>query len=280
MAENSAIGWTDHTHNEWIGCDEVGPGCDFCYAREADRRYQWGVPAAERVAGVAPHWGVDAPRYLTSEANRRKPLAWNAAAQAAGRPAMVFAHSLSDVFDKRVPPDWRAGLFRTWRATPWLRWIVVTKRIGLANAMLPPAFPRGYENVGIVATVCNQQEVDRDVPRLRGLNVARHPTWVGLSVEPQLGPITLADHVDFLDWVIGGGESRQGKGEPRVYDLAWPRGLIEECRLARVAYFEKQVGARPVDAGVRLKLEDRAGASPVEWPPDLRVQQFPEALLR
>lgn len=60
MGEVSAISWTDATFNGWIGCTEVGPGCVPCYARELDRRYQFGLKPPERVSGiadVAPHWG-------------------------------------------------------------------------------------------------------------------------------------------------------------------------------------------------------------------------------
>ncbi len=31
MAENSAISWTNHTFNPWIGCTRVSPACDGCY---------------------------------------------------------------------------------------------------------------------------------------------------------------------------------------------------------------------------------------------------------
>jgi DNA repair photolyase len=40
MGENSAIEWTDHTFNPWIGCQHVSPGCDHCYAETMmDHRY-------------------------------------------------------------------------------------------------------------------------------------------------------------------------------------------------------------------------------------------------
>ena len=29
MVANSAISWTDHTWNPWIGCTKVSPACDF-----------------------------------------------------------------------------------------------------------------------------------------------------------------------------------------------------------------------------------------------------------
>ena len=32
MVENTKIEWARHTFNPWIGCQKVGPGCDFCYA--------------------------------------------------------------------------------------------------------------------------------------------------------------------------------------------------------------------------------------------------------
>ena len=66
MAENSKIEWTDHTFNPWIGCTKVGPGCDNCYAEHLmDTRLH-------RVK-----WGDDGARIRTSDANWRKPLAWN-----------------------------------------------------------------------------------------------------------------------------------------------------------------------------------------------------------
>lgn len=37
MAENSKIEWTDHTFNPWIGCTNVSPACDNCYAEAWDR---------------------------------------------------------------------------------------------------------------------------------------------------------------------------------------------------------------------------------------------------
>jgi protein gp37 len=40
MAELTGIAWTDHTHNPWIGCTKVSPGCDICYAEaDWDKRY-------------------------------------------------------------------------------------------------------------------------------------------------------------------------------------------------------------------------------------------------
>lgn len=66
MAENSKISWTNHTWNGWIGCSRVSEACRFCYAEELmDTRFG-------RVK-----WGPGQERSRTSEANWKKPLAWN-----------------------------------------------------------------------------------------------------------------------------------------------------------------------------------------------------------
>lgn len=86
-----------------------------------------------------------------------------------------------------------------------------------------------------------------------------------------------------LDWVIVGGESGPGA---RPCDLAWIRSAVSQCKAAGVAVFVKQLGAKPehspiihgfgADCGtLSLKLRDRHGGDPAEWPEDLRVREFP-----
>ncbi len=90
-----------------------------------------------------------------------------------------------------------------------------------------------------------------------------------------------------IQWVIVGGESGD---RARPFDLAWARKLRDQCHEAGVAFFMKQLGARPVgEWGARRPpqmhphlvrrgewvLNDRAGADIAEWPEDLRVQDFP-----
>ena len=69
MSENTKIEWCDHTFNPWIGCTQVGPGCDNCYAKAFDRRFA--------VSGHAMHWGAGVARKRTSESNWRLPIKWN-----------------------------------------------------------------------------------------------------------------------------------------------------------------------------------------------------------
>lgn len=149
MAEKSAISWTHSTFNPWIGCTKVSDGCRFCYA-EADMDKRRG-----RVK-----WGPAGTRSKTSEAYWREPFKWNKAAQAAGERRRVFCASLADVFEAWDGPivdhrglqlwkrdngdyttsddypdtvaltmdDLRRDLFTTINDTPWLDWLLLSKR--------------------------------------------------------------------------------------------------------------------------------------------------------
>ena len=77
-----------------MGCTQVGPACDHCYAEaQEDARYG-------RV-----EWG--GPRRRTSEATRRAPYRWDREAAAAGERRRVFCMSLGDFWDNQVPDEWR-----------------------------------------------------------------------------------------------------------------------------------------------------------------------------
>jgi protein gp37 len=274
MAETTKIAWAHATNNFWIGCTKVGPGCFKCYA----------IPIA---ANMGIGWGDDAPRHRCEE-NYHKPLRWHAMhdrgqthmivkGKAEPVPLWIFPNSLSDFFDNKVPPAWRDDAWHVIRKTPLLCWIILSKRIPNVADMLPADWNggRNYPHVGIVASVVDQKEFDRDLPRLVALK-SQGVRWVGLSVEPQLGPISMADTADTrrLDWIIGGGESDQD--EPaRPYHLEWAVTLIEQCRALRVPFFMKQVGSTAFHRGARFRTKARAGTDADEWPPSLRVQQMP-----
>ncbi|MBW6524461.1 phage Gp37/Gp68 family protein [Sphingomonas sp. RHCKR47] len=253
MAENSAIEWTDHTFNPWEGCQKVGPGCDHCYAETRNARFG---------GGTAPNWGPGAPRRRTSHANWRKPLQWQADAAAFhaehGRRQRVFCASLADVFDNAVNGAWRVDLASLILATPDLDWLLLTKRIGNAAGMLRDMFGRDVPaNLWLGATIVNQDEADRDIPKLLATG---GPRIRFLSMEPLLGPVDLTQvrdgYVDALrgiegggtstlrmvnevDWVIVGGESGPGA---RPMHPDWLIGLRDQCEAAGTPFLFKQWG--------------------------------------
>lgn len=173
MAEFTAIPWCDHTYNPWEGCQHDGPGCLNCYAETRNKRFAKGA-----------NWGPHAHRRRTGLAGRRAVLRWNAAARATNRPDTVFAASIADIFDLHpsIDPRWRADFWSLVAGTPWLIWLVATKRIRHAAELLPPDWGAGYPNVMLISTVCRQAEADRDIPTLLATPAAAR----GLSMEPLL----------------------------------------------------------------------------------------------
>lgn len=166
---------------------------------------------------------------------------------------------------------------------PDLSWQFVTKRVGNVAKMLPPQ-GRLPENSILLITAVNQEEVDRDVPKLLALKDAGRAPFVGVSYEPALGPVDWTAYVDGrrkLDWIIVGGESRQGPTRPaRPFALEWAEDAVRVGRRAGVAVFVKQVGDNATHRGLPLKTADgktlvRAGSDPDQWPQALRVRDFP-----
>lgn len=285
MAENTKIEWAHHTFNPWIGCTKVGPGCDNCYA-EADfdkRRH-------------VVQWGAGNPRKRTAPSTWAQPLKWNKEAERLGVRYRVFCASLADVFDNAVPTEWLVDLLELIRTTPRLDWLMLTKRIGVAVSRLQQAHAYVLEhwtaidaqplswwlqewieegnppnNVWIGATIVNQEEADRDIPKLLAVPAAKR----FLSMEPLLGPVELRlvtktwapgrcnhccngdrcddpSHYDRaycphchgtggqpIKWVIAGGESGPGA---RPMHPDWARSLRDQCQAAGVPFLFKQWG--------------------------------------
>lgn len=285
MGKTTGIKWTDHTFNPWWGCTKVSTGCKHCYA-EGFATGRMGLPI----------WGQDAERRFFGDEHWKEPLRWNKAAAKTGTMARVFCASMADVFEDRpdlVEP--RLRLFDLIRKTPWLRWLLLTKRPENMVRLAPPWWSHGWpENVDAGATTEDQASADERIPHL--LKVPARVRF--LSVEPQVGPVDLrwclsASEERILgtaglhtgpgiSWVIQGGESGS---KPRPFDLAWARSLRDQCRAAGVPYFLKQIGARPVGwwneelgAGKHgmWRTDDSHGGDENEFPLDLRgLRTFP-----
>lgn len=275
MAETTKIGWTDSTFNPWIGCTKVSPGCDHCYAE---------ISTPSRTKAVT--WGSGEPRHRTKPGNWNLPRRWNAAHAEFfakhGRRQRVFCASLSDVFDNEVDPTWREDLWQLIRETPHLDWMVLTKRIGNVAKMLPEDWGDGYSNIWLGITVVNQEEVDRDIPKL--LDIPSRVRF--LSAEPLMGQIDLRawigvhHHPDndrdnpavqalvrcarravgaTIDWVIVGGKSGPQGG---AISEDWVKSIDRQCREAGVPFFFKQWGGKDQDKGGCIL----SGREVKEWP--------------
>jgi protein gp37 len=223
MAQNSQIEWTDHTFNPWWGCVRVSPACKHCYAESLAKRYGQNV------------WGVGSDRRFLSDNNWAQPLKWNAAAKATGNRARVFCASMADVFeDRRDLDSERLRLWQLIEATPWLDWLLLTKRPQMIAALSPwgQAWPH---NVWIGTTVEDQRRARERLPILTGIPAAVR----FVSAEPLLGQLDLTHWLGALDWVIAGGESG---GHARPTSPSWFYDLHDQCTEAGVAFHFKQWG--------------------------------------
>lgn len=238
MGFSTEIGWTDSTFNPWLGCVKISWACRFCYAEASQRR--WAPAAGGRRADV---WGRNAPRRRTSAQYWRKPLAWNRKAQQARRPLRVFCASLADVFeDHPMLPPWREDLFTLTEATPWLRWMLLTKRIDLVENMTAARWGHDWPtNVWLGTSVEGQPEADARLSILLNLT---GPTERFVSAEPIRAPFSVAPHLSGhrypLSLLIGGGESGRSARYDRL-DVA-ARQLRDETAAAGVPFMWKQWG--------------------------------------
>ena len=135
MAEKTGISWTHHTFNPWWGCTKVSPGCKNCYAETFASRYGFDV------------WGPGKARRTFSLAHWEEPLKWNRDAELAGERRRVFCASMADVFEAEAPAGELARLWALIRLTPWLDWLLLTKRAERIAESLPDDWGEGYPNV-------------------------------------------------------------------------------------------------------------------------------------
>lgn len=238
----------------------------------------------------------------------RQPIKWNREAEAAGERRRVFCASLADVFedwtgtvldhnkrrlwrrwdaktgaivaDTRPSPrcspltldDLRRDLFALIDHTPWLDWLLVTKRPENVRRMWLPSGGTGpdreygaYEpefyrkNIWLLTSVSNQETADRMIPEL--LKCRDLVPVLGISAEPLLGPLDVrewlldnrgyfanVDEIECcgktykkrpgLDWVIAGCESGRNR---RPMPIAAAFSLQRQCQEKGVAFFMKQM---------------------------------------
>lgn len=266
MAENSAISWTDHTMNFWIGCTKVSPACTNCYAAVDT------FARRERSRG-RELWGPHADRHRTSAALWKKPYQWNRAEfleclDCGSRfskilrsekycwecesentvPARqrVFVSSLSDICEThpQITGDMRREIAKIVMDCENLDFLFLTKRPEEFNFLWTQHFGSPLpDNLWVGTTVENQKYADERIPAL--LKIPAKVRF--LSCEPLLGHIgfnaspVLRDAFENkkIHWVIAGGESGS---KARPMNPLWVRGLRDQCKDAGIAFHFKQWG--------------------------------------
>jgi protein gp37 len=260
MGSKSKIEWTDHTFNPWWGCTKVSPACDHCYAESLAERVGYSATGSQ-----FPIWGKDEKRRFFGDKHWNDPYKWNAAAAKAGKPAFVFCASMADVMEgHRELYEHRKRLFAVIELTPWLTWILLTKRPQNFRRLLPTTWMESPRPNVIGATTVESQDY-----MWRAVELSKTPFALrAVSAEPMLGPLDFtmaqwtgshANYVDLLSggivhpihglipqsdcgkigWIFAGGESGHGA---RPMHPDWARSLRDQCQEADVPFLFKQWG--------------------------------------
>lgn len=273
MAQNSKIEWTHHTANLWHGCTKVHEGCDNCYAEALAKR--WGNDI----------WGNDKPRKEIKSVWKELQKMQDAAAKA-NEQHRVFVGSMMDIFEKPMPmidskgeqrmvmsfgqpvrpmftDQYRDALFHfiSEGKYPNLMFLLLTKRPSNINKYIPESWKDGApENVMFGTSPVNQATANKLIVQLAKVKGKRF-----VSIEPQLADVDLMQPavdgdvvngrlIDWVDWVIQGGESGHHK---RPFNLSWAYSMKKDCHFMNVPYFFKQID----------KIQ--------QIPTDLQVREFP-----
>jgi len=328
MGDDSSIQWVGTpmpdgriypgaTFNAWIGCEEVSPECDLCYARTGSKRL-----AAQHHLTLWPgEPGGPSDRFFTGESYWKQPAKWNREAERDGVRKKVFCASFADVFEDR--PDLverRARLFRVIADTPHLDWLLLTKRPQNIRRLAAETQRDDvlHQNVWLGTTVGLQSSMSRAVELVRAPDAVQK----FLSIEPLLdremnldppvcpdcGGLEVVEGTDeatpfcpecetemcyggILDplnggvtWGILGGESGGNKTKlARPLHLAAARSVMAQLKDAGVATFFKQMGRRiigdPAGFEVNHWLLGEGAEWSVEWVPPIIGDHKPPANL-
>lgn len=293
MGEKTSIEWCDSSLNLAMGCD----GCELaarggsgtCYAEVLTNRYggkSKGYPADFYAPTIFPGRLEKALRWRDLTGTERQEKPW-----LNGRPRHIFLDDMGDTFTESLPLDWIAPHVPAMAASPHV-WMFLTKRPARMAE-----FWRGYGPVP--GNFMLGTSITTSAARLHALVTIRNASLY-VSAEPLVAPLDIWRFASRLSLVIIGGESGP---RARPTDLAWIRSLIEQARAGGAAPFVKQIGAKPFSgdegAGVSYdfirggnrhwrmddrqpdslyvyEIRDRKGGVSGEWPPDIRVREFPE----
>lgn len=313
----SGIEWTGYTWNPVTGCDKVSAGCKHCYAgRLAETRLKHLARYRDGFFGnVQLHEGelgkmlrkrkvpnnmvfVNSMSDLFHEAVSFEFIDKVFAVMAL-RPDLVF-----QILTKR-PERMREYMTRSGIPCESFMDAMSVVSAALPDVVVPTSLAVDgswrLDNVWLGVSVEDQATAEARVVRL-----IETPAAVRfVSYEPALGPVNWRKNIRpsaadgrpmwpcgesllfGLDWVIVGGESGPGA---RPFDVAWARETVDACREARRACFVKQLGSNPVryvgglgasgegQVEYSIQLRDKKGGDPSEWPEDLRVREWPQAV--
>jgi len=219
--------------NPLVGCSKKSTGCKNCYAeRMAKRLKAMGISQYQDAVDDEGWTGkVQFVEHLLNEPLRQR------------KPNTYFVCSMSDLFHENVPEEiiWRI-IEIAWKAKQHTFYILTKRAERLFDILSHSLWWLNDtpENIGIGVSVEDQATADQRLPYLAYLPAAIR----FVSYEPALGPVDFTnagvnEFIDWIDWVICGGESGPGA---RPMHPDWARLARDQCVADGVSFFFKQWG--------------------------------------
>lgn len=238
------IDWCDEVWNPVTGCTKVSPGCANCYAARM----------APRLAGRFGYDKDDPFKVTLHSYNIDLPRKWK-------KPRRIFVCSMGDLFHKDVPYSFISRVWNTMIMCPQHTFIILTKRAErMAEFVADGAFFAANAWLGISAE--SQLWLRARIEPLQ-----RMPAAIRfISYEPALGELYhLASYLKQhnINWFIAGCESGP-KRRPAPHD--WFRYARDQCQVANVPFFLKQMSANPDGTGKIIKMPELDGKVWAEFP--------------
>jgi len=265
---DTKIEWATKTWNPIRGCTRISAGCTSCYAEAFAARFSDPGQPYHEIARRGPNGPRWTGKLMVVSKVMDDPARWR-------KPQRVFVNSMSDLFHERLPPEAIARIFRAMINVPRHVFMVLTKR---AQRMCEwvEAFEqeRGEPLPAHIQLGVSAEDQPNADERLAWLAKTR-ATIRFVSAEPLLGPIDFSPWLEWLSWVIFGGESGYGC---RPYDVDWARRGIAQLHAAGRPAFHKQLGGAPFDSTGAWESRDVLplhGPDISEWDPDFAVREFP-----
>ena len=216
--------------NPWHGCHKISEGCRNCYVYRIDGYHGKDSSVISKTKDF----------YLPARRARNKSYKITPG-------ETVFTCFTSD-FLLEEADAWRGQAWEMMKMRSDLNFFIITKRIDRLQAVLPPNWGGGYDNVAIACTVENQQAADYRLPIYKAAPV-KHKEII---CAPLLGPIDLSAHLgDWVDGVSVGGES--GK-TARVCDYTWVLDIRKQCVEKKIPFGFHQTGTYLLKDGKKYTI--------------------------
>lgn len=192
------IDWCTHTVNPVVGCTF---GCEYCYARKMNDRFQW-----------IENWNE--PQFYPERL----------AKLSSKKPRIIFMNSMSDVADWE--DEWKDETFKIIRENPQHIYLFLTKRLKEAYKDI-----RYSNNIWLGNTITRQRDFIREYDRPSGAKRF-------YSIEPILEPIRIPQ-MNIPKWVIVGAETGNRKDKV-IPKKDWIIDIKNQCIELGIPIFMKE----------------------------------------